>query len=427
MRSTNRKKRRFRATIRLMTLISSLVLILALGLFTLSYIAGEEDVTSEEPLATENNPRFNEAEPEEQVINQPVKPVKEPKEAITIIRLSAVGDIMAHAPQLESAFNVMTQAYDFNSVFEDIKPILDESDLSIANLETTLAGPSKPYIGYPTFNTPDAMIDALMHAGFDTLITANNHSLDNHSEGLRRTVETINQKGIDAVGTYASGPDARVLIKEVNGIKLAILGYTEHVNGLEALYTDSELVDMINVLSEEQLIKDIEEAKALEPDLIISYMHWGQEYADEPNDFQVHYANVLTREGVDIILGSHPHVIQRAEMLEVDGNESFVIYSMGNFISNQRRETLGEGYEATEDGVIINFEIHKNETSGGTTIEEIEFIPTWVYRMKEAEQSTFTYRILPIEPYLESPDLPESMNKLAKESYDRTLKRLSFE
>src|SRR5699024_3875156 len=131
----------------------------------------------------------------------------------------------------------------------------------IANLETTLAGPSKPYIGYPTFNTPDAMIDALMYAGFDTLITANNHSLDNHSEGLRRTVETINQKGIDAVGTYASGPDARVLIKEVNVIKLDILGYTEHVNGLEALYTDSELVDMINVLSEEQLIKDIEEAK----------------------------------------------------------------------------------------------------------------------------------------------------------------------
>lgn len=411
-----------------MALIGSLILILLLSLFTLSYMAENEEATSEEPSETENEPTFKEVEPEEQAADETEgEPEDDPKGTITIIRLSAVGDVMAHAPQLESAYDIPTNAYNFNSVFDDVKPILNEADIALANLETTLAGPSRPYIGYPTFNTPDAIIDALNYAGFNTLITANNHSLDTRAEGLRRTVEVINEKGIDAVGTYASGPESRVLIKEVNGIKLAILGYTEHVNGLEALYTDSELMDMVNLINEEQLIKDIEEAKALEPDLIISYMHWGQEYAAEPNDFQIHYATLLTRLGVDIILGSHPHVIQRAEMLEVDGNESFVIYSMGNFISNQRRETLGEGYEATEDGVIINFEIHKNQTTNETTIEAIQFVPTWVYRDKEEGDAAFTYRILPIERYLENPNLPEAFNNLVKESYARTMNRLSFE
>ncbi len=405
-----------------------MILILLLGLFTLNFIAGDEEVTNGEPSVTESEPTFNEGEPEEPATEVTEdEPEDKPSDVVTIVHISAVGDVMGHAPQLESAFDSATNDYNFHSVFEDVKPILDEADLAMANLETTLAGPSRPYIGYPTFNTPDAMVDALIYAGFTTLITANNHSLDTHSEGLRRTVEVINEKGIDAVGTYASEPESRVLIKEINGIKLAILGYTEHANGLEALYADSELENMINLINEEQLIKDIEEANALEPDLIMSYMHWGQEYADEPNDFQVHYANLLTREGVDIILGSHPHVIQRAEMLEVDGNESFVIYSMGNFVSNQRRETLGEGYEATEDGVIINFEIHKNQTTNETTIEAIRFVPTWVYRNKEEGDARFTYRILPIERYLENPDLPEAFNNSAKESYDRTMNRLSFE
>ncbi|MCC5889209.1 MAG: CapA family protein [Alkalibacterium sp.] len=267
---------------------------------------------------------------------------EEEEETFIDIRLSAVGDVMGHGSQLESAYDAETDTYDFTSVFEDIRPHIEGADIAIANLETTLAGDSRPYIGYPLFNTPDAIVDALDYAGFDTIITTNNHSLDTRAEGLRRTVEVIEEKGLDPVGTFSEAPESHVFYKDVNGIKIAILAYTEHLNGLEAQYSDQELNDMVNMISEERILADIEEAREADVDIMVSYLHWGQEYQREPNDYQRHYAELLTREGVDIILGSHPHVIQPTEFLEVDGNESFVAYSLGNFVSNQRRETFVE-------------------------------------------------------------------------------------
>ena len=414
-------------------LLFFIIIIVALGagLLTWQYIRGDQFGSNGETPAGEESLPQNEAEPEEPeetpIVEEEPEEEPEPEETFIDIRVSATGDVMGHGSQLESAYNATEDTYDFTSVFEDVKPVIEGSDLALVNLETTLAGPSRPYIGYPTFNTPDAIVDALSYAGFSTIVTANNHSLDTRSEGLRRTVEVINEEGLDAVGTYSSAPDSRVLLKDVNGISVAILGYTENLNGLEAQYTDEELLAMIDIIDEEQIINDIEEAKALKPDLILSYMHWGVEYVEEPNAFQTYYAELLTREGVDIILGSHPHVIQRAEMLEVDGNESFVIYSMGNFVSNQRRESLGSGFEPTEDGVIVHFDIRKNELTEETTIEAIEFTPTWVYRSQENGESTYTYRILPVERYLENPDLSEEFNNRARESYERTIRRLNFE
>lgn len=402
------------------------------GFVTWQYLRGETSQSNEETPSDEETVSQGETEPQDPE-DTPVgeepddEEDPEPEETFIDIRISATGDVMGHASQLESAYNATEDTYDFTSVFEDVKPVIEGSDLALVNLETTLAGPSRPYIGYPTFNTPDAIVDGLSYAGFDTIVTANNHSLDTRDEGLRRTVEVINEKGLDAVGTYSSAPDSRVLLKDVSGISVAILGYTENLNGLEAQYTDEELLAMVDIIDEEQIINDIEEAKALKPDLILSYMHWGVEYVEEPNAFQTYYAELLTREGVDIILGSHPHVIQRAEMLEVDGNESFVIYSMGNFVSNQRRESLGSGFEPTEDGVIVHFDIRKNELTEETTIEAIEFTPTWVYRSQENGESTYTYRILPVERYLENPELSEEFNNRARESYERTIRRLNFD
>ncbi|GAB2498637.1 CapA family protein [Alkalibacterium psychrotolerans] len=352
---------------------------------------------------------------------------EEEEETFIDIRLSAVGDVMGHGAQLESAYDAETDTYDFTSVFEDIRPHIEGADIAIANLETTLAGDSRPYIGYPLFNTPDAIVDALDYAGFDTVITTNNHSLDTRAEGLRRTVEVIEEKGLDPVGTFSEAPESHVFYKDVNGIKIAILAYTEHLNGLEAQYSDQELNDMVNMISEERILADIEEAREADVDIMVSYLHWGQEYQREPNEYQRHYAELLTREGVDIILGSHPHVIQPTEFLEVDGNESFVAYSLGNFVSNQRRETLGEAMAPTEDGVVMHIDIQKNEQTGETTVQNVDYTATWVYRNRHEGNQNYTYRILPVEDHMENEEFSEDFRNRMRNSYQETTDRLNME
>jgi poly-gamma-glutamate capsule biosynthesis protein CapA/YwtB (metallophosphatase superfamily) len=353
------------------------------------------------------------------------------EENITNIRIAAVGDIMAHDSQINSAYDEKTDSYDFKPFFEDVKPLILDADLAIGNLETTLRGSALPYSGYPMFNAPDEMVEALDYAGFDTLVTVNNHSLDTRAEGLKRTVETIREKGIDPVGTYDSKPDSRVLLKNVEGIKIALLAYTEHLNGMDASYSAEELNSMLNKMDKARIISDIEDAKALKPDIIIAYMHWGDEYDKNTNKVQASYAELLTREGVDIILGSHPHVIQRTEFMEVDGNKAFVAYSLGNFISNQRKESLGAGFEPTEDGVILNLDIQKNKSTGEVSIENVGLVPTWVYRNPTGStaegQPKYNYRILPIESFLNDSKLPKEYINRMKKSYEETISRMNID
>lgn len=340
----------------------------------------------------------------------------------TDIRISAAGDIMFHDTQLESAYDAKNDSYDFTSVFEDVKPIFTAADLAIANFETTTAGPNEGYRGYPTFNSPDETIDAIKAAGIDVLTTTNNHSLDTGTEGLKRTVEVIREKGLSSVGTYDEKPESRVLMQEVKGIKIAVIAYTEMINDIGLQTTTDDLSDMINLMEKDLILEDIAEAKELGADMIISYMHWGDEYVENPNAAQVDFAEMMAEEGVDIILGSHPHVIQKSEYLEVAGNQAFVIYSMGNFVSNQRMETIDN--ELTEDGVIVNFDIRKDEQTKETTVRNVEYVPTWVYRDQEAGQSTFTYRILPIEDFLTSSDISDTFKKRMEQSLDTTVSKM---
>jgi len=400
MRATRSKSRK-----RLRTFI---MLIMIIGLLGGLYYIGKDKVQS--PITSNQFNKTNPANP------------KADDDTFTTIRIAAAGDIMFHATQLESAYEAQTKTYDFKSVFEDVKPIISAADLAIANFETTTAGSSLPYTGYPIFNSPDEVIDAILYAGFDVLTTANNHSLDTGSNGLKRTVETLNKKGIETVGTYHKKPDSRVLMKEVKGIKIAILSYTESTNGLGNQYPADELNAMINLMEKKRIIKDIKEAKKLGADLIITFMHWGDEYKEEPNAMQVEFAQLMANEGVDIVLGSHPHIIQKSEQIEAKGKKTFVIYSMGNFISNQRKETIDN--ELTEDGIIVNFDIRKNNQTNETTIQQVEYIPTWVYRHKEAGESKYSYRILPVETYLNNSDISEELKKRMERSLEATVSQM---
>ncbi|REK75006.1 CapA family protein [Paenibacillus paeoniae] len=338
------------------------------------------------------------------------------------IHMVAVGDVMFHNAQLESA-RLTSGGYDFKPVFEQVKPIIAGADIAIANFETTTAG-TDPYRhqGYPRFNSPDEAVDALKDAGFDILTTANNHSLDTGRQGVIRTLDTIKSRGLDTVGTYASRPGTRVLMKEVKGIKLAFMSYTESLNGLESLLTPEELDAMMNKVDEAKMKEDIDYAKEQGADLIVASLHWGSEYEREPSSGQINLAQRLSSFGVDIILGSHPHVIQKSDWLESGDHKTFVVYSMGNFISNQRQETLDNVF--TEDGVIVQFEIRKDKQSGATSIHKVDYVPTWVYRDVEQGQTAFTYRILPAEDYSSNLDLPPAFKARMERSYQDTMSQM---
>jgi len=383
--------------------------------------------SSEQVTVNNDEPELNDLLENNNTENEEVEPDPEPEpepETFTDIRIAAAGDIMFHMGQVEGAYNSSTGNYDFVPVFADVKPYFTGADLAIANYETTAAGPDRGYSGYPMFNSPDETIDAIKDAGIDVLTTVNNHSLDTGSKGLKRTVQKIREKGLISVGTYDEKPDSRVQMVDVDGINIAIIAYTESTNGLGAQYPEDELHAMMNLMEKDIIKEDINEAKELGADLIISFMHWGIEYAPEPNETQIEFAEMMTKEGVDIILGSHPHVIQKSDFLEVGGNESFVIYSMGNFVSNQRMETLGSGYEPTEDGIIVQLDIQQNDQTKETYIQNVEYVPTWVYRNKENGQSTYTYRILPVDDFINDDTISQSFRDRMQRSFDATISKM---
>jgi len=418
MRSTHKKK-----TPTTLIVILSIILLSLGGVLLYTYLA-DKDTTEQSNDSIRTNPKAKPSSDDQENSSDKTKEVEEEEDPYINIQLATAGDIMFHDSQLKSAYDEQNDSYDFKQFFADVKPILSDADLTIANFETTTAGPDREYTGYPAFNSPDEVVDAIKDTGVDVLTTVNNHSLDTGSDGLKRTVETIQERGIDTVGTYTTKPDSRVLIKEVEGIKFAIIAYTESTNGLGANYPKEELDAMLNLMEKDKIIADIKEAKNLGADFIISYMHWGIEYATEPNETQIEFAEMMAEEGVDLILGSHPHVIQKSDTIETDEKQTFVIYSMGNFISNQRQETLGDGYELTEDGIILLFDIQKNINTDETTIKHVEYVPTWVYRHQETADATYTYRILPIDDFLQSDEIEAEYKQRMEQSKQSTVEKM---
>ena len=304
----------------------------------------------------------------------------------TTISMSVIGDIMCHNTQYNDAYNSKTGKYDFSYVFEDIKQYVENADIAIGNLETTFAGSKRGYSSYPTFNTPEAMADDLKELGIDVLSTANNHSLDKGYNGLVNTIDELNKVGINHMGTYSSEEESnKILLLDVKGIKIAFLAYTYGTNGIPI---PSGKEYCINMIDEEKIISDLQKAKNLTPDLIIVNMHWGIEYAQSPNEEQKRLAEILFKNGADIILGSHPHVLQKMEKVQInlsDGNkkDGFIIYSLGNFISGQRKEY-------TKQSAILNLNIRKDGTSGKISIDSVNYTPIYMSKIGK-------YKLLDIE------------------------------
>ncbi|CBN58179.1 MULTISPECIES: CapA family protein [Kamptonema] len=318
----------------------------------------------------------------------PVKPQSYTKEA----KLIAVGDIMMHKSQTQSGYDSQNKTYKFDSFFTEVKKILLTGDWVIGNLETTLAGEDAGgYTGYPLFNAPSQLADAIKNAGFNILTTANNHSLDRGEKGVINTIKNVRDRELDSTGTAASAKEAeKILIVTKNNISMAILAYTYGTNGIPIPKGKNYLVSLID---EHKIVKDIAKARKQGADLVTISLHFGEEYQRQPNAQQKKLVDSLVKAGADIILGSHPHVVQPYKIFELprkDGSirKAVVIYSMGNFISGQ----IGNYKDL---GVIFTVNIRKKFPEKTIEIGKVEAIPTWVHRY--SQNGKLNYRVLPLE------------------------------
>ena len=251
------------------------------------------------------------------------------------ITLLFVGDLMQHQAQIDAA-RTSGGKYDYSSYFSLVKKEISRADIAIGNLEVTLGG--KPYRGYPTFSAPDEYLQAIKDAGFDVLLTANNHCLDRGKKGLERTIAQMDSLSIPHAGTYRNSMERRQhypLFIRKKGFCIAILNYTYGTNGIKA-----SAPNIVNYINKETILKDIHSAQAVRPDAIIACMHWGEEYQSLPNHAQRELADWLLEQGVTHIIGSHPHVIQPME-LRKDGNQQHaVVYSLGKSCSNSNNQWI---------------------------------------------------------------------------------------
>lgn len=296
-----------------------------------------------------------------------------PKDSVSTITISLVGDLMCHKPQVTNA-SIGNNRYNFNPSFEYVKPYLSAADLTIGNLETTFAGTSEPYSGYPAFNSPDDYCTALKENGFDFLVTANNHSMDTREDGLLRTVTIIKKNELGYTGTFLSQTDHDSLrILSIKGIKLGIINYTYGTNGA---YPSSERKYMLNVIDSTAITNDVHRLKKNGADAVLVFYHMGIENNAEPTQAQKDAVRYAWQAGAQLIIGAHPHVVGPTKLLEPTNghtDSSFVAYSLGNFLSNQY-------WRYTDAGVILTVTLEKNYTKKTTRFKTANYLPTWVYR-----------------------------------------------
>ena len=302
------------------------------------------------------------------------------------------GDIMSHSPQTKAAYDTVTQNYDYTENFKYVKTIFQQADFVVGNLETTLG--VKPYSGYPQFSAPPALTKACRDAGINVLGTANNHSCDKRRRGIVKTIDILDSLQIYHTGTFrnkAEKDSLTPLILEKNGIKLAILNYTYDTNGIPIPKPTK-----VNLIDTTAIKQDIKQAKLQHPDEIIVFLHWGEQYKNHPNKQQKQLVAFLHRNDINIIIGSHPHVIQDIDY-EIDylNNKTYLtVYSLGNFISNQRT--------FPRDGsMIVGFKLVK-DTWGKIHLTGFKRIPIWVYKYIKSKRRH--YEILPVEDFKLRPD-----------------------
>ncbi len=347
----------------------------------------------------------------------------------TSARIMANGDLLYHDIIYISA-KKSDGTYDFHENFEYVKPWLKQADLVIGDFEGTV-NKDHYLAGYPLFNAPGEVMDAIKDAGYQVLDLAHNHILDSQIEGVVSTADAIEKAGMTPVGVYTHEPrdKAPIVIKEVNGIRVALLAYSYGFNGIEQSISQEDYNRYLSDLDEDKMKAEIERAEK-EADITIIMPQMGVEYQIEPTEEQKKLYHKMIDWGADIIFGGHPHVVEPAETVEKNGDKKLIIYSMGNFISNQRIETMQDVENAkwTERGVLMDVTIKKK--SGKTTIETAQAHPSWVSRTPKGGYSPegyplYLYQTYILEDFIEGGKHRSQLDEATKERIDTAYKEMN--
>lgn len=353
-------------------------------------------------------------QPEDELVVPEIVPEVVPEvDPDVIATVAAVGDIMIYDSLIADA-KQEDSTYDFTSCFEAIYPYTASADLTLGNLEMNMLG-KQPYMGNtttaPYFNAPENLAANLSAIGFDILQTANTYSIMNGMDGLKSTINILNQNGIDHVGTHINDPaesaSGGVVLREVNGIRIAIIGFTKGVNNMSLPNNSKYAVDLLytdyntnySQVDTTSILERIDAAKNTDPDVIIAMLHWGEEYNVEVKDTQKEIRDLMFKNGVDVILGSHSHIVGPMEMVEVETTEGkkkecFVAYSLGNFFSDMSHK------DNAMESVILNLTFTKSGETGETTISDASYTPLYILKREEGADRRF--EILPIRKSIAS-------------------------
>lgn len=394
--------------------------------------AETQPVTQMTTVPTESIPETEETtEPSTEATEPPITKV-------STATVGTTGDILLHDLVIASGLDSSTGEYNYDNIFKFLSTYATQVDYAVANLEVTLCGPERGYKGYPSFNSPDAIVDSLKAAGFDMLLTANNHCYDTGHEGFHRTQQVIGEKGLAHLGTRQAEEDAPFRIQEINGIKIGMICYTYNtsqeesgkvsLNGIGLSTADSKLVNSFNYYQldsfYEKLSGELAQMKEQGAEATMLFIHWGNEYQTYTNSWQDKISQQLCELGVDVIVGNHAHVIQPVRLLtsETDENrKTLCLYSTGNAVSNIYK--VADFPVETEDGMLFNVTFAKY-SDGTVLLESAEVLPTWVHRYWDDDLGKRMYTILPMsgapENWQQEMSLTESLLNRCKESFART-------
>ena len=345
-------------------------------------------------------------------------PTLAPVQALRTARIRAAGDLMVHKKQLQIA-KQPDGSYDFHPQYALIADALSNADYTIANLETTIGQyENRPYSGYPMFNTPESLLDAVKDAGVDFLTLANNHMLDRYFEGMIKTVDNVEARGFDFGGANRTPEEKdRLNIVEVNGIKIGFLCYTQMTNGMEDWCNRAVKEYGVNYLRKADLREEVAALREAGAEVVIAIPHWGEEYERKPRDYIVTWAQKMVAAGVDVVLGSHPHMAQPVRFVEAraengETRRGLVAYSLGNFIDNMLKRY-------TDSGLLLEFTLQERQ-DGGFDVTDVGCVPIYCWKQSDNIQALSSLK------YYDTP--PEGMDggtwQRMKDSYDELVSLL---
>ena len=339
--------------------------------------------------------------------NKVEEKIKEDKSQVTVL---AMGDMIFHQPIVKNYRS--NETYDFTPIFSNISADINEADIAVANFEGSVNS-NRKLSGFPLFNFPKESIYSLKTVGFDLMSTANNHALDTGLDGIVETLAHIKDSGMNSFGTLSEDGEKGIVV-EKNGIKIGFISFTDTLNGMDSLMRGKEY--SVNTFSQdfENDLKILKE----KTDIVIVYPHWGNEYQYHASDRQLFLKEKLQESGANIILGSHPHVLQRYQIEERDNNKFFTIFSMGNALSNQRVENLKKS--GVDTGALVKLVIEKDNIKGETKLKSYGVYPTYVNRYWE--NGKLNYDLVKLEDIIPGGKLSESIDGNLQNSANKKYK-----